>query len=36
MPTENKNSENVDRRKYIRMNVVFPVEYQFIDPETSG
>ena len=27
---------NIERRKYIRLNVVFPVEFQFIDPETSG
>ncbi|MFA4990955.1 MAG: PilZ domain-containing protein [Candidatus Omnitrophota bacterium] len=25
-----------DRRNYIRLNAVFPVEFQFIDPETSG
>jgi len=31
-----KESQPVERRKYIRLNVVFPVEFQFIDPETSG
>ena len=33
---KNKNPENPERRKYIRLNVIFPVEFQFIDPETSG
>ncbi len=33
---KNKNPENVEHRKYIRLNVIFPVEFQFIDPETSG
>lgn len=33
---ENKTPENIEHRKYIRLNVVFPVEFQFIDPETSG
>ena len=33
---KNKNSENPEHRKYIRLNVIFPVEFQFIDPETSG
>ncbi|MDP2912225.1 MAG: PilZ domain-containing protein [Candidatus Omnitrophota bacterium] len=28
--------ETIERRKYIRLNVIFPVEFQFIDPETSG
>ncbi|MFC1624255.1 PilZ domain-containing protein [Candidatus Omnitrophota bacterium] len=28
--------ENAERRKYIRLNVVFPVEFQFLDPETGG
>lgn len=29
-------SETIERRKYIRLNVIFPVEFQFVDPETSG
>ncbi|MCX5693088.1 MAG: PilZ domain-containing protein [Candidatus Omnitrophica bacterium] len=33
---KNKDPENVEHRKYIRLNVIFPVEFQFIDPETSG
>jgi hypothetical protein len=33
---KNKNPDNVEHRKYIRLNVIFPVEFQFIDPETSG
>ncbi len=33
---KNKNPENVEHRKYIRLNVIFPVEFQFIYPETSG
>ena len=36
LSTKNKNPKPVDNRKYIRLNVVFPVEFQFIDPETSG
>jgi len=35
-PKKNKNPEIIDNRKYIRLNAVFPVEFQFIDPETSG
>ena len=31
-----ENPEHVERRKYIRLNVVFPVEFQFLDPETGG
>jgi len=33
---KNKKAGNVEHRKYIRLNVIFPVEFQFIDPETSG
>ena len=33
---KNENPETHERRKYIRLNVIFPVEFQFIDPETSG
>jgi hypothetical protein len=33
---KNNNPGSMDRRKYVRLNVVFPVEFQFIDPETSG
>ena len=33
---KNKDPESIEHRKYIRLNVVFPVEFQFIDPETSG
>ncbi|MFC1667146.1 PilZ domain-containing protein [Candidatus Omnitrophota bacterium] len=29
-------SEHLERRRYIRLNVVFPVEFQFLDPETGG
>lgn len=29
-------NEQIERRQYIRLNVVFPVEFQFIDRETSG
>ncbi|MFA5389244.1 MAG: hypothetical protein WC312_05765 [Candidatus Omnitrophota bacterium] len=33
---KDKPQESVEHRKYIRLNVIFPVEFQFIDPETSG
>ncbi len=33
---KNKIPENIEHRNYIRLNVIFPVEFQFIDPETSG
>jgi len=33
---KNKNPESVEHRKYIRLNAAFPVEFQFIDSETSG
>ncbi|MCX5687981.1 MAG: PilZ domain-containing protein [Candidatus Omnitrophica bacterium] len=33
---KNKNPGNIEHRKYIRLNVVFPVEFQFIDAETAG
>ena len=33
---KNKSPENIEHRKYIRLNAVFPVEFQFIDAETSG
>jgi len=33
---KSKDSPNIEHRKYIRLNAVFPVEFQFIDPETSG
>lgn len=33
---EHGRSENIERRRYIRLNVVFPVEFQFLDPETGG
>ena len=32
----NKNTEHVEHRQYIRLGVVFPVEFQFLDPETGG
>jgi len=35
-PHKNKKPETAEHRKYIRLGVVFPVEFQFIDPETSG
>lgn len=28
--------KQVEHRKYIRLGVVFPVEFQFLDPETGG
>ncbi|HDP16416.1 MAG TPA: hypothetical protein ENN16_01010, partial [Candidatus Omnitrophica bacterium] len=28
--------QNVERRQYIRLNAVFPVEFQFLDCETGG
>lgn len=28
--------DHADRRRYIRLNVVFPVEFQFLDPDTGG
>ncbi|MFH1854583.1 MAG: PilZ domain-containing protein [Candidatus Omnitrophota bacterium] len=28
--------DSEDRRQYIRLNVVFPVEFQFLDPNTGG
>jgi|GEM_PF-745420 len=33
---KNKTPENIEHRKYIRLNAVFPVEFQFIDSETSS
>jgi len=30
------NEENTDQRQYIRLKVIFPVEFQFLDPETGG
>lgn len=33
---KNKDDKNIEHRKYIRLNVVFPVEFQFIDPDSSG
>jgi len=36
LPSKDKNPGQVEHRKYIRLNVVFPVEFQFIDPDTSG
>ena len=27
---------SIERRRYIRLNAVFPVEFQFLDPETGG
>ena len=33
---KDRNPEKVEHRKYIRLNVIFPVEFQFIDPETAG
>ncbi|PIP68121.1 MAG: hypothetical protein CO035_07115 [Candidatus Omnitrophica bacterium CG_4_9_14_0_2_um_filter_42_8] len=33
---KNKDFKGVEHRKYIRLNAIFPVEFQFIDPETSG
>ncbi len=33
---KNKDFKGAEHRKYIRLNVIFPVEFQFIDPETSG
>lgn len=33
---KNKAPQTIEHRKYIRLNVIFPVEFQFIDPETSG
>ena len=33
---KNKKPQQVERRQYKRLPVVFPVEFQFIDPETSG
>lgn len=36
-PTQVKEEEvHIERRRYIRLNVVFPVEFQFLDPETGG
>jgi hypothetical protein len=29
-------TEQVERRRYIRLQAVFPVEFQFLDPETGG
>ena len=31
-----KKSPHIERRQYIRLDVVFPVEFQFLDPETRG
>ena len=31
LSNKNKSPETTDQRKYIRLNVVFPVEFQFID-----
>ena len=31
-----KQTDFAERRKYIRLNAVFPVEFQFLDLETSG
>jgi len=36
LPLKNKDFKGTEHRKYIRLNVAFPVEFQFIDPETSG
>ena len=36
LPPKDKNPEKVEHRKYIRLNVIFPVEFQFIDPDTAG
>lgn len=33
---QDKNAEQAERRQYIRLNVIFPVEFQFLDPETGG
>jgi len=33
---KNKSHESIEHRKYIRLNAAFPVEFQFIDSETSG
>ncbi len=33
---KDKSFQGVEHRKYIRLNVIFPVEFQFVDPETSG
>jgi len=33
---KNKSPESIEHRKYIRLNAAFPVEFQFIDAETSG
>ncbi|MDO8602814.1 MAG: hypothetical protein Q7O04_03075 [Candidatus Omnitrophota bacterium] len=33
---KDKNFQGAEHRKYIRLNVIFPVEFQFIDSETSG
>lgn len=30
------NAEYSERRQYVRLNVTFPVEFQFLDPETGG
>ena len=31
-----KKSSHAERRQYIRLDVAFPVEFQFLDPETGG
>lgn len=33
---KDKQDEFTERRSYIRLKVVFPVEFQFLDPETGG
>jgi len=33
---EDKQANPTNRRKYIRLNAVFHVEFQFLDPETKG
>ena len=33
---QNKETEYIERRRYIRLDVVFPVEFQFLDQETGG
>lgn len=36
LPDKNQGEGNVERRQYIRLKAIFPVEFQFIDSETSG
>lgn len=33
---ETSEERQVERRQYIRLNAIFPVEFQFLDPDTGG